>query len=188
MSSDGRDAQRQRRFVYFPVAALKNRTAILSLGRNLLIQHQRSMHVWPAPSAAQAQAQAQRVYEAAQMQDMEDRTRQDKPAQKRGAPLLLTSPAFPRWPDHTLRLADRATTSTSARANQHTSCPPTQRAERPSPSDVANCEYDLTVTNVVNEGMNGMSQQTQKCKLKADLYSCPCPTYSKQKRPSRPTR
>ncbi len=170
----------------FPSRPSRTEQAILSLGRNLLVQHQRSIHVWPAPSAAQAQAQ--RVYESDQVQDMEDRTRQDKPAQKRGAPLLLTSPAFPRWPDHTLRLADRATTSTSARANQHTSCPPTQRAERPSSSDVANCEYDLTVTNVVNEGMNGMSQQTQKCKLKADLYSCPCPTYSKQRRPSRPTR
>ncbi len=58
------------------------------------------------------------------------KTRQDKPDPKKrgGAPLLLTSPAFPRWPDHTLRLAGRATTSTSARANQHPSSRPTQTA------------------------------------------------------------
>ena len=132
LSSGGRDAQRRRRFVYFPVAALKIRTAILSLGRNPLAQ----TTTFDAPTNSVCLVSAQcstststACVQADQMQDMEDRTRQDKPAQKRGAPLLLTSPAFPRWPDHTLRLAGRATTWTSARANQHTSCPSTQRTK-----------------------------------------------------------
>ena len=80
------------------------------------------------------------------MQDMEDRTRQDKPGQKRGAPLLLTSPAIPRWPDHTLRLADRATSLGPGQSGDFMSSHP--KGFNPM---LQIAKYDLAVTTVMSE-------------------------------------
>ena len=150
MSSDGRDAQRQRRFVYFPVAALKNRTSDP-------VSRAQSTRSTPTFDTRLASAQCGTSTSTARVRvrsgarhGRQDKTGQARP--KTGRPSVIDIARLPQMArPHPAagRPGNRLDLGPGQSAGFMSSNPKGR-----TPSDVANYEYHLTVTNVVNEEMN----------------------------------